>query len=146
MRSWAFCGNASGQTKNRVERACVRRRLLRESAGVKVRHCLSEDRPIQDYPSVHGYERHRDVPTRFGYAGTLLPTREGRMTTGNTVGTPKLWQGQTKIMYCPVCKGVQTVRSEINPRAIMPWTCRKLWTCERCHVTIATELLPKEGS
>ena len=49
-------------------------------------------------------------------------------------------------MYCPICKDVRTVRSAINQQAITPWTCRKLWTCERCYVTIAIELVAKEGS
>ena len=68
------------------------------------------------------------------------------MTIGNKVGTPKLRQDQTKTMYCPVCKSVQTVRSAISPHAVAPWTCRKLWTCERCCVTIAIELVTKEES
>lgn len=53
---------------------------------------------------------------------------------------PKLRQGQTKTMYCSVCKSVQTVQSVINPLAIKPWTFRKSWTCKRCDVTIAVEL------
>ena len=59
---------------------------------------------------------------------------------------PTKQKGQAETMYCPICKDVQTVRSEINQQAITPWTCRKSWICERCYVTIAIELLPKDTS